>query len=212
MQTNSQKASSALEKNPSKSLLSSLEFLASPDEITQAFGDDKELALFFVAWLNHGMNATKAYLQIRPEVSEASARVLGCRMLRKVNISMILEAYGLDWEKYLYKLVDGLEANKWNSDVKDFEPDYKARRLYHEALGKLLGIEKNPSRDNSIVVDSYNTFNQQNNNNMFNSVGEVKEAMMQRREEKQKEKEAMLKAKEEDLIKREKELAQLSTE
>ena len=123
-------------------------------EITDLLGGDTELALFFVEWLDNGFNATKAYLKLHPNVTDHTARVVGSRWLAKVDISTVLEAMDLGRSKYLEQLKAGLNAGrifaitKWDKNGKkvqelDFsQPDHKVRRLYHEALGQMLGVEE----------------------------------------------------------------------
>lgn len=117
----------------------------------------RKRALFFSKWLEHNKNATEAYIDLHPNVSKPVASVLGSKMLRKINIPAVLEAYGLGLDKYLIQLKDGLEANKQISGIviggklkeadgktHDFieVPDHAVRKGYHDKLGKLLGIEK----------------------------------------------------------------------
>ena len=111
-------------------------------KLAGVFDDDLDLVLFFVKWIEHGQNATKAYQDIHPEVSYGSARVLGSRVLAKVDIQAVLETYGIGLEKYLKQLADGLGATKWNDFTGEREADHVTRRYYHDKQGKLLGIEK----------------------------------------------------------------------
>lgn len=115
------------------------------DEMEEMLGNDPELAAFFVAWIKNSFNASLAYRSLHPNVSEVSARALGSRKLSKltkVNISGVLQAFGLDVETYISQLKEGLNAMKWDDFTGEKEPDHKARRTYHEVLGRLLGIEK----------------------------------------------------------------------
>lgn len=121
--------------------------------LLQIVGGDEGTLLFLAEWLKNGRNATKAYLQLHPEVSYASARVLASRQLTKVNISDVFAAYGLGIEEYIKQLKAGLKATITRTEVvgrdekgrlilKYFkEPDHKTIRLYHQALGEALGIE-----------------------------------------------------------------------
>lgn len=127
--------------------------------LEKAFEGDKEMVLFFLAWLKHKRNATKAYQEVHPDVSERVAAVLGSRKLRKVDISLVLESYGIGVEDYFIKLNEGLNATKLSGtggmkitmDGKgkinelghtNLEiPDFRTRRIYHQALGKMLGFE-----------------------------------------------------------------------
>lgn len=103
---------------------------------------DKELPLFFSEWLRNGRNASLAYKTLHPDVSDASARVLGSRKLAKVNIVGILSAFGLTYEIYFQKLKEGLEAKQQNEVTGEFQVDHKTRRIYLKLLGELLGIEQ----------------------------------------------------------------------
>ncbi len=129
---------------------------------------DKELVLFFLAWLKNKRNATKAYLELHPEVTYDSARALGSERLTKINISAVLAIYGLDPEAYFKQLKEGLKANRKRAEISERdadgrpiyiyvdEPDHATRREYHEILGKLLGFEKGGN-------ETMQQFNQQNN-------------------------------------------------
>lgn len=101
----------------------------------------KNQALFVGAWLKHNRNATKAYLELHPNVTYESARVLGSRLLTKVNIQDVLAMYNLGLERYLKQLDAGLEAQRWNHLTKEREPDHRTRFPYFETLGRLLGFE-----------------------------------------------------------------------
>ena len=119
------------------------------EALEEALGGDKELVLFFLAWIKNGRIASHAYKSLNPNVTDESSAVLGHRMyqkLREVNLSLILESYGLGPDKYFSKLQEGLEATKFEDLSgggfgKDEVPDYNARRKYHEALGKMLKVE-----------------------------------------------------------------------
>lgn len=63
-------------------------------ELISVIGSN-ELAIFVAAWLKHNRNATKAYLELHPDVTYESARVLGSRLLTKVNIGNLLALYDL---------------------------------------------------------------------------------------------------------------------
>lgn len=110
------------------------------EELKDVFPDEAT-ALFFIAWVKNGLNAKKAYLKLHPDVGEHSAETLGSRMLKKVEVSAVLSAYGLGIETYFDQLKAGLEAAKWNDFTGEREPDHKTRRAYHEVLGKLHGFE-----------------------------------------------------------------------
>jgi len=109
--------------------------------LAKVFEDDLDLVLFFLKWIELGQNAQKAYKALHPNVSLASAGVLGHRTLKRVKIENILETYGLGLEDYLTQLRDGLKATKWNDFTGEREADHKTREHYHDKQGRLLGIE-----------------------------------------------------------------------
>ena len=119
--------------------------------LEQALGS-KDLVLFYLTWVKNEMNATKAYLELHPNVDYASARVLGSKNLALINKSMIMEAYDLGQQTYFSQLKEGVQAQKWNDFTGEREPDHNTRRRYHEALGKILGIEQ----DKPTVVQQIN--------------------------------------------------------
>lgn len=110
--------------------------------LEKAFDNDLDLVLFFLSWIKNSRNASKAYLELNPNVDPASARVLGSRQLAKVNITAIMETYGLGIEEYFTQLKAGHEAMKWNDFTGEREADHKVRGDYSKRIGKLLGIEK----------------------------------------------------------------------
>jgi len=111
-------------------------------ELVHLVGDNEELALFVVRWLEYNRNGTKAYKSLHPSVTEKSASILGARLLAKVSTTDILSAYELGPEAYFEQLKGGMKAEKWNEFTGEREPDHKTRRTYHEALGKIHKIEQ----------------------------------------------------------------------
>lgn len=115
--------------------------------LIEATGGDPDVAMFFLAWLKNGKNATKAYQELHPGVTLGSAQACGCRMLSKVKVSAILESYNLGLDAYMHQLRDGLEAKRevviGNGEDASLEylPDHRTRRHYHKALGELLKLE-----------------------------------------------------------------------
>ena len=117
---------------------------------------------FIDAYIENSGNATKAYLTVNPKYEGESARVLGHRMLTKVNISVaeLLDNLGLN-DIYLgEKLKEGLDATKVisvipippkkdkpstgdlpNADSKNIEfidvPDFNVRVKYLDMAYKL---------------------------------------------------------------------------
>lgn len=137
--------------------------------------DDKELVFFF-RWLEHGLNATKAYQSINPKVSAQSARVLGSRMLARVNTPVVLDALGIGAEKYFGVYREALDAKMYESEPyqaknkkgetvtrykKVERPNWDVRAKFHERLGRLLGFELAPG-----VAVQFNNQNQQNIENL----------------------------------------------
>lgn len=144
--------------------------LADINFLLKALGDDEKLTLFFMTWVKHKRNATKAYQELHPGVSIEVAGVLGARRLGKVRetggLTLILDAYGLGADTYFEQLHQGLNATKIIDAVMvddygqvqetDAEvPDHKVRRLYHQVLGKLHRIEK--EENTNIVQVNQNT-------------------------------------------------------
>jgi len=117
-------------------------------ELEIAFGGDLDLVLFFLTWIKNGKNASKAYLELHPDVDPHSARVLGSRQLAKVSIQSILEVYGVGLDEYVNQLREGHSATKWNDFTGDREPDHKTRESYNKRLGMLLGVERPDSQVN----------------------------------------------------------------
>lgn len=122
-------------------------------ELEAAFDGNLDLVLFFLSWVKNSRNATKAYLELNPHVDPASAAVLGCRLLKKVKVEAVLQAYDLGPETYYQQLKEGLQASKWNDFTGEREADHKTRQSYHDKLGKLLEIEEQPA----IVATQHNT-------------------------------------------------------
>ena len=124
-------------------------------DLVKLFDNNIDLALFYVTWIKNGLNASKAYKELHPDVDDHSSRVLGSRQLAKVNKAAILEAYGLDQQLYFNQLKEALGATKWNDFTGEREPDHKTRQAYHDKLGRLLGIESDTPMiniENKILV------------------------------------------------------------
>ncbi|MFA5993351.1 MAG: hypothetical protein WC823_00155 [Parcubacteria group bacterium] len=151
--------------------------------LEKAFEGDKEMTLFFLAYLKHDRNASKAYKFLHPGCTDHSSRVLGSRQLAKVSISMILDSYGLGVETYIKKIKEGLEAANYekvsvgtvdklkNGKIKKEtiykiveSPNHQVQKAYHESLGKLLGIEgKKDDTAPNISVQVNNLINDKKN-------------------------------------------------
>lgn len=133
---------------------------------------DKEL-IFFLKWLECGMNATQAYMKLNPHVTKESAGVLGARMLGKVSVPVVLDAMGVGAEKYLAIYRDALDAtssesvpyqvrNKKGEMVTKYKrvatPNWDVRERFHKRLGQLLRFEVTPGS----VIQVNNQNSQQN--------------------------------------------------
>lgn len=123
-------------------------------ELEEAFDNDLDLVLFFLSWVKNGRNAQKAYQEINPDVTFASAGVLGSRMLKKVRVDAVLETYGIGIESYFNQIAEGHQATKWNDFTGEREADHKVRKDYNDKIGKLLGIEqeKGVSVNNEVKI------------------------------------------------------------
>ena len=124
-------------------------------DLVKIFDNNIDLALFYVTWIKNGLNASKAYKELHPDVTDASSYELGSRMLRKVDRVAIMNAYGLDQEMYFTQLKEAMSATKWNDFTGEREADHKTRQAYHDKLGKLLGIESDTPMvniENKILV------------------------------------------------------------
>lgn len=123
---------------------------------------DKEIAAFYQEWSTNGMNSTTAYMKLHPNVSRNSARVLGSRMLAKVNLVDVADAYGLDKDIYFKQLKEGVQAFKRDQFTGEIEADHKTRLPYHTKLGKILGVEVDTppvAIENKIVIMSQEVIN-----------------------------------------------------
>lgn len=147
----SKKKAPPKKKRPVKESRSIAEQVLDAGLILEACGNDEEVAQFYLVWLQNGHNATKAYLALHPNVSEISARTLGWRLLTKVDKCEIAKSYGIGYDEYFAQLKNGMNAMKGKG-----KPDHKVRRAYHEAAGKILGIEEKNSGGNTAVQVNVN--------------------------------------------------------
>lgn len=69
---------------------------------------------FIRAYIDCRGNSGKAYLKVFPHVKESSAKVLGCNLLKKINlpITEMLDLIGIDDHVLSEKLQAGLNATK----------------------------------------------------------------------------------------------------
>ena len=95
------------------------------------------MPLFLDEWLKNGLNASAAYKSLHPNVSDASARVLGSKKLTKINISAILAGYDLGFNDYMLGLKEGLAALKFNELTGEKVPDYKHSLVSDETKHRL---------------------------------------------------------------------------
>ncbi|SRR5260221_14663201 len=117
---------------------------SSQEQLEEVLHGDPEMLMFFYQWLKHGCNGAAAYRAMRPNVTEESSRVLASRKLQKltkVSPVAILAAFGMDISDYMKLLHEGLSATMLNPKTEQQEPDYRVRRAFHQALGKILGLE-----------------------------------------------------------------------
>lgn len=129
-------------------------FEGSYTELREMMGGDDDATLFFIEWVTNGRNAKKAYKAIKPDVTDQSAKTLGARMLTRVDLSLVLDSYGIGVDTYMRKLKEGLEATRLYGKSAIEHPDYKARRAYHEVLGEMLGLE---NKKEQAVTFNFNT-------------------------------------------------------
>jgi hypothetical protein len=164
---------------PSKKEVESAEFV---DVLMEAFDKDEKQVSFYIAWIKHEGNSTKAYQELHPSVNDKVASVLGSRRLakvrEKVGINMLLCDFGLGIDLYMQKIKEGLNAT--NIDIIDIKvkdpnskesklvyekvetPNHAVQKAYHDKLGKLLGIEDNTPNvavqvnTNTNIIDNIN--------------------------------------------------------
>lgn len=121
----------------------------------------KERVLFYLTWIKHNRNATKAYAELHPDAKDTTCQVNGSRVLSKIPINLIATAYGLGHEKYFEVLGKAMDATKWNDFTGEREPDYKTIKAYHDKLGKLLGIESETQQQPQINIGIQNIIDEQ---------------------------------------------------
>ena len=66
---------------------------------------------------------------------------MGSRLLKRVSIELVLESYGIGVGNYFDQLKEGLASVKYVGLMAEPVPDQRVRRIYHQALGKMLGFE-----------------------------------------------------------------------
>jgi len=119
----------------------------SVNELEEMLGS-KERVLFYLTWLKHDRNSTKAYAELHPEAKTTTCQANGSKMLSKIPINAITTAYGLGIEKYFEILKNALETTRHNDFTGEKEVDYRTIKPYHDKLGRLLQIEKETQQTN----------------------------------------------------------------
>ena len=71
--------------------------------LEKAFDGNLDLVLFYLSWLKNGLKVGKAYKELHPNVTRRSADTLGSRLLKKVDIEMVMYDHGLDQSAYFEK-------------------------------------------------------------------------------------------------------------
>lgn len=136
-----------------------------PDEMISLIQEIErpELIEFYGLWLKNNKIAKYAYKEMRPNVTDGSAEVMGSKYLNelsKIKPELVMGAYGLDAHKWHKQLREGLEAEKWNNFSGEREPDHKTRLPYHDKLGKMLGVE---GKESNVQINFYQFIKEQKN-------------------------------------------------
>jgi len=96
---------------------------------------------FLNAYIKHKGNATKAYIEVFPKIKKESAAVLGCNLLKKINISTaeLLDKMGMDDAFLSSKLQEGLNATSFVGTGKDRKtrPNYYVVAKYLDMIYRL---------------------------------------------------------------------------
>lgn len=137
-------------------------------ELSEALGDDLDLAKFFTHWLSNGQNATEAYIATKPDVSSrAVAAVMGSRWLSRIDAPIALSIYNLGIDRYLKKIDEGLEAKqdkvmttKSGNTIDMSGPDWEVRQYFHEKLGRLLGVAAEEKAATGLTLNLNQQINQ----------------------------------------------------
>src|SRR6185369_17771792 len=64
----------------------------------------------------------------------------------------LMKQYNLTPDRYIKKLDKALDAQKWNDFTGEREDDFKTVLPYHTKLGKMLGMEKEDTITNNVIV------------------------------------------------------------
>ena len=99
---------------------------------------------FITAYIENNGNASKAYKVTHPKYEGENAKVLGCRLLTKVNLTTneLLNEMGMNDEQLHQKLLEGLEADKSivTKDEVVTVDDFPTRHKYLDTAYKLKGV------------------------------------------------------------------------
>ena len=99
---------------------------------------------FITAYIENNGNASKAYRVTHPKYKGENAKVLGCRLLTKVNLTTneLLDEMGMNNEQLHEKLLEGLDADKSiaTKDEVITVDDFPTRHKYLDTAYKLKGV------------------------------------------------------------------------
>ena len=99
---------------------------------------------FITAYIENNGNASKAYRVTHPKYEGENAKVLGCRLLTKVNLTTneLLDEMGMNDEQLHQILLEGLEADKSIATKDDLITidDFPTRHKYLDTAYKLKGV------------------------------------------------------------------------
>lgn len=126
--------------------------------------DEPELIAFYAHWLKNNRVAAHAYKEMRPNVTDGTARVMGSTYLNKLtklNPELVMAAYSLDTHLWHTQLQEGLKAEKWNNFTGEREADHKTRKPYHDKLGQMLGVE---GKESNVQINFFQFVKEQKNN------------------------------------------------
>lgn len=98
---------------------------------------------FIVAYIENNGNAAAAYRATHPKYKGENAKVLGCRLLTKVNLTTneLLDEMGMNDEQLHEKLKEGLDADKSIATKEEVftVDDFPTRHKYLDTAYKLKG-------------------------------------------------------------------------
>ena len=98
---------------------------------------------FIDAYIKNNGNAAEAYRDTHPRYNGKNAKVMGCRMLTKINLETIelLNEMEMTDQQLHKKLKEGLDAKKSMSVMNQLEEvdDFSTRQKYLDMAYKLKG-------------------------------------------------------------------------